>query len=222
MSDTNNVDAVMSNGPEETAAAEQLAKQVEADKAISELQTLEKLAAVPSENAAVAKLNESPIRDVEKSLGDFTKHTFEIINKEYQFQETIEAEIAARLQLDAKDGGFTAKELIALHTNNSVNLNDRVSKVLGPTFTLMTEEVKAEIAARTAEKQQQQAQVNIAIGGNTSPEQMKGLNETVGGGNRDEAQAILQGAFMFQQFLQQLGVKTPMETIAGAQQENQN
>ena len=83
-------------------------------------------------------------------------------------------------------------------------------------------EVKAEIAARTAEKQQQQAQVNIAIGGNASPEQMKGLNETVGGGNRDEAQAILQGAFMFQQFLQQLGVKTPMETIASAQQENKN
>lgn len=215
MSDTNNVNAI-----EDT---EQLARQVEADKAITELQTLEKLATVPSESAAVAKLNESPIRDVEKSLGDFTKHTFEIINKEYQFQETIEAEIAARLQLDAKDGGFTAKELIALHTNNSVNLNDRVSKVLGPTFTLMTEEVKAEIAARTAEKQQQQqAQVNIAIGGNTSPEQMKGLNETVGGGNRDEAQAILQGAFMFQQFLQQLGVKTPTETIASAQQENQN
>ena len=220
MSDTNNIAAVLSNGPEETAAAEQLARQVEADKAITELQTLEKLATVPSESAAVAKLNESPIRDVEKSLGDFTKHTFEIINKEYKFQETIEAEIAARLQLDAKDGGFTAKELIALHTNNSVNLNDRVSKVLGPTFTLMTEEVKAEIAARTAEKQQQ-AQVNIAIGGNTSPEQMKGLNETVGD-NRDEAQAILQGAFMFQQFLQQLGVKTPTETIASAQQENQN
>ena len=221
MSDTNNIAAVLSNGPEETAAAEQLARQVEADKAITELQTLEKLATMPSENVAVAKLNESPIRDVEKSLGDFTKHTFEIINKEYQFQETIEAEIEARLQLDAKDGGFTAKELIALHTNNSVNLNDRVSKVLGPTFTLMTEEVKAEIAARTAEKQQQQAQVNIAIGGNTSPEQMKGLNETVGD-NRDEAQAILQGAFMFQQFLQQLGVKTPTETIASAQQENQN
>lgn len=196
--------------------------QEDADKAIYELQTLEKLATVPSESAAVAKLNESPIRDVEKSLGDFTKHTFEIINKEYQFQETIEAEIAARLQLDVKDGGFTAKELIALHTNNSVNLNDRVSKVLGPTFTLMTEEVKAEIAARTAEKQQQQSQVNIAIGGSTSPEQMRSLNETVGGGNRDEAQSILQGAFMFQQFLQQLGVKTPTETIANAQQENQN
>ena len=101
-------------------------------------------------------------------------------------------------------------------------MNDRVSKVLGPTFTLMTEEVKAEIAARTAEKQQQQSQVNIAIGGNTSPEQMRSLNETVGGGNRDEAQSILQGAFMFQQFLQQLGVKTPTETIANAQQENQN
>lgn len=56
--------------------------QEDADKAIYELQTLEKLATLPSESAAVAKLNESPIRDVEKSLGDFTKHTFEIINKE--------------------------------------------------------------------------------------------------------------------------------------------
>ena len=84
----------------------------------------------------------------------------------------------------------------------------------------MTEEVKAEIAARTAEKQQQQAQVNITIGG-SSPEQMKGLNEKVGS-NRDEAQAILQGAFMFQNFLQQLGVKTPQEALQNAQQGNQN
>ena len=46
MSDTNNVNAI-----EDT---EQLARQVEADKAITELQTLEKLATMPSENVAIA------------------------------------------------------------------------------------------------------------------------------------------------------------------------
>lgn len=191
------------------------------DNDIAVLNQMNAIASAPPTMAVQqAKLNESPVRDVENSLGSFTKHTFEIIKDEYDFQKCIEAEIQARLQLEAKDGGFTAKELIALHTNNSVNLNDRISKVLGPTFSLMTEEVKAEIAARTAAEKQQQASVNIAIGG--SPDQMRGLNETVGGGNRDEAQAILQGAFMFQNFLQQLGVQTPAEKLNAAQQANQN
>lgn len=188
------------------------------DENIEVLEEMNQLASVPSEAAKAARLNESPVRDVENSLGSFTRHTFEIINDEYDFQKSIEAEIQARLQLEAKDGGFTSKELIALHTNNSVNLNDRISKVLGPTFTLMTEEVKAEIAARAAKEQQQQAQVNVNIG--STPEQMKHLNETVGGGNRDETQAILQGAFMFQNFLQQLGVKSPQEKIEEAQKTN--
>lgn len=188
------------------------------DENIEVLEEMNQLASVPSEAAKAARLNESPVRDVENSLGSFTRHTFEIINDEYDFQKSIEAEIQARLQLEAKDGGFTSKELIALHTNNSVNLNDRISKVLGPTFTLMTEEVKAEIAARAAKEQQQQAQVNVNIG--STPEQMKHLNETVGNGNRDETQAILQGAFMFQNFLQQLGIKSPQEKIEEAQKTN--
>lgn len=192
----------------------------DADTSIQALSQLADLASKPSQAAADARLSPSPIRDVENSLGSFTQHTFEIIKDEYDFQKDIQNEIRARLQLDVKDGGFTGKEIIALHTNNSVNLNDRISKVLGPTFTLMTEEVKAEIAARTAQEKQQQAVVNIGIGG--SPDQMRGLNETVGGGNRDEAQAILQGAFMFQNFLQQLGVKTPTETLNAAQNGNQN
>lgn len=194
-----------------------------ADADIAVLNAMNAAAGAPTSPAVEkAKLNESPVRDVENSLGSFTQHTFEIIKDEYDFQKSIEAEIQARLQLDAKDGGFTAKELIALHTNNSVNLNDRISKVLGPTFTLMTEEVKAEIAARTAAEKQQQAQVNINLGGNASPDQMRGLNETVGDGNRDQAQSILQGAFAFQSFLQQLGVKTPQEALDAAQQVKTN
>ncbi len=202
---------------EEKTTTQQTTNDVDTDIAV--LNAMNAVASAPTTPAVEkAKLNESPVRDVENSLGSFTQHTFEIIKDEYDFQKSIEAEIQARLQLEAKDGGFTAKELIALHTNNSVNLNDRISKVLGPTFTLMTEEVKAEIAARTAAEKQQQAQVNINLGNNASPDQMRGLNESVGNGNRDEAQSILQGAFAFQSFLQQLGVKTPQEALNAAQQ----
>ena len=204
---------------DQTTTQQTTTNEVDTDIDIAVLNAMNAVASAPTAPAVEkAKLNESPVRDVENSLGSFTQHTFEIIKDEYDFQKSIEAEIQARLQLEAKDGGFTAKELIALHTNNSVNLNDRISKVLGPTFTLMTEEVKAEIAARTAAEKQQQAQVNINLGNNASPDQMRGLNETVGNGNRDEAQSILQGAFAFQSFLQQLGVKTPQEALNAAQQ----
>jgi hypothetical protein len=163
-------------------------------------------------------MNEAPVRDVESSLASFTKHTFNIISEEYDFQKDIEKEIRARLQLSEKNGGFSSKELIALHTNNFVNLNDRVSKVLGPTFQLMTSEINADIAARAQMEKQQQAQVNISIGQNA--ESAKNLNENCGA--KDEAQAILQGMFQLQNLLQGLGIKTPAEQKAEALQNQTN
>jgi hypothetical protein len=118
---------------------EELTKE-EADKNIAILQEMNDLAKTSSKNVQQARMNEAPVRDVESSLASFTKHTFNIISEEYDFQKDIEKEIRARLQLSEKNGGFSSKELIALHTNNFVNLNDRVSKVLGPTFQLMTSE----------------------------------------------------------------------------------
>lgn len=163
---------------------------------------------------AEAKLHKTPLQDVEESLGSFTKHTFEIVKDEYDFQKAIESEIQARLQLDPKDGGFNSKELIALHTNNSVNLNDRISKILGPTFTLMTEEVRAEINARAQVEKQQQASVNINVG---TPDNMRMANETCGNGNKDNTQAILQGFTQLFNIINAAGVKTPAEKIEDAQ-----
>lgn len=190
----------------------------EADKNIAILQEMNDLAKTNSKNVQQARMNEAPVRDVESSLASFTKHTFNIISEEYDFQKDIEKEIRARLQLSEKNGGFSSKELIALHTNNFVNLNDRVSKVLGPTFQLMTSEINADIAARAQMEKQQQAQVNISIGQNA--ESAKNLNENCG--SKDEAQAILQGMFQLQNLLQGLGVKTPAEQKAEALQNQTN
>ena len=196
---------------------EELTKE-EADKNIAILQEMNELAKTNSKNVQQARMNEAPVRDVESSLASFTKHTFNIISEEYDFQKDIEKEIRARLQLSEKNGGFSSKELIALHTNNFVNLNDRVSKVLGPTFQLMTSEINADIAARAQMEKQQQAQVNISIGQNA--ESAKNLNENCGA--KDEAQAILQGMFQLQNLLQGLGIKTPAEQKAEALQNQTN
>lgn len=188
------------------------------EKEVALLQDLDDKASAPSIAAEEARLSSSPVHDVEESLGQFTKHTFDIIKDEYDFQKCIEDDIRRRLELDPKDGGFTAKEVIALHTNNSVNLNDRVSKVLGPTFQLMTEEVKAEINARNNLEREKQAQVNIAIGGASSAD-IKHLNETVGS-NKDEAQAIMQGMFQMMNLMNQMGVKTNAEQLSSLEQKN--
>ena len=185
---------------------------------IATLETMNKLVSTDSQAVKEARLDSAPIRDVESSLASFTKHTFNIISEEYDFQKKIEDEIKARLQLSEKNGGFSSKELIALHTNNFVNLNDRVSKVLGPTFQLMTSEVNADIAARASIEKQQQAQVNINLG--TDATQAKSLNENCGT-SKEESQAILQGIFQLQNLLQGMGVQTVAEQVKSAEQ-NQN
>lgn len=185
---------------------------------IATLETMNKLANTDSPAVKEARLDSAPIRDVESSLASFTKHTFNIISEEYDFQKKIEDEIKARLQLSEKNGGFSSKELIALHTNNFVNLNDRVSKVLGPTFQLMTSEVNADIAARASIEKQQQAQVNINLG--TDAAQGKNLNENCGS-SKEESQAILQGIFQLQNLLQGMGIQTVAEQVKSAEQ-NQN
>lgn len=175
------------------------------NKDIEILEQMNELASQESPLVKEAKLSPAPVRDVESSLASFTKHTFNIISEEYEFQKEIEKEIMSRLNLPEKEGGFSSKELIALHTNNFVNLNDRVSKVLGPTFQLMTSEVNADIAAR-ASLEKQQAQVNINLG----TENIKKINETCGD-SKEESQAILQGIFQLQNLLKGINIKSPVE-----------
>ena len=150
-----------------------------------------------------AKLDSNkPIKDVEESLSKFTNDTFDIIRDEYSFQKDIESEIQNRLHLEEKDGGFSANQLIALHTNNSVNLNDRVSKVLGPTFQLMTSKQQAEIAAEASQKANPSTTINIGAAGQ---DQMRSLNQ-------DTPQQVLQGINAMAHLLNVL--KTKQNAIA--------
>lgn len=194
-----------------------MAEELNNEQAIEMLEKMQSLANTPSVSVEKARMHEAPVRDVETSLAAFTKHTFNVISEEYDFQKKIEQEIAARLMLDEKQGGFSSKELIALHTNNFVNLNDRVSKVLGPTFQLMTSEINADIAARASLEKQQNAQVNIAIGADGN--RAKVLNETCGD-SKEESQAILQGIFQLQNLLQGMNIKSPAEQKADNQKQD--
>lgn len=187
------------------------------DKNIETLTKMNELATTPSKEVDAAKLdNERPIKDVEESLSAFTKHTFDIIKEEYNFQKEIETEISQRLQLDANDGGFTSNQLIALHTNNSVNLNDRISKVLGPTFQLMTSKQQAEIQANaTAKAAADKASVNINMGGTPgSNEYMKSVNEKA-------SQQTLQGLTQLYNLLGGIDIKQK-ENIAAEQPKDAN
>lgn len=166
-------------------------------KDIQELEKMHTLSQNTSKEVIAAKLDDKPVKDVEESLSSFTKHTFDVIGEEYDFHKLLEAELANRLP------NMSDNQLITLHTNNAVNLNDRISKVLGPTFQLMTAKQQAEISARV---QAEKNQVNIAIGQGATSSQMKSLNENIGG-KPEEAQAVLQGMTQLVSLLGGLGKK---------------
>lgn len=83
----------------------------------------------------------SPIKSVENSLSQFVKDSFDVTRKDFEFNEQIQKEILTRLPQ------LKNTELIALLTNNKVNDNDKLSKLLAPTFQLMTAKQNAEIQA---------------------------------------------------------------------------
>jgi hypothetical protein len=87
----------------------------------------------------------TPVESVEKSLAQFARDSFEIVRNDYDFHQKIQGEVTKRLDK------FTENQLIALLSNDSVNLNDRVSKVMAPTFGLITSKQQSEIAARSTQ-----------------------------------------------------------------------
>lgn len=142
-----------------------------------------------------------PIQEVENSLSKFTRDAFDYIREECNFQSEIENEIRRRLPLDEKEGGFTANQMIALLTNNTVNLNDRISKVLAPTFQLMTAKQQAEIA-KSAEMKSA-----ITINNGVGSEEMKKLNAA-------SSQEVLQGLTNLNNLLNALSNKKTEIEIA--------
>lgn len=165
----------------------------EINKEISTLKELNELAKQESRDVQEAKLDFEPVKDVEKELANFTRQAFKLLTDEYDFQTKIENTLSKRLLLDQSDGGFNNAELITLHTNHSVNVADMISKVLGPTFQLMTAEQTANIQAN-AQMEKQKAQVQVNIQNNNSPDkQMLAANES-----GDVNTQVLQGIFQLQ------------------------
>ena len=65
-----------------------------------------------------AAIIEKPTEVVEKRLSDFVADAFNATNKDFAFQEKLKDELLKRFS------SMTDAQIIALYSNNSVNLND--------------------------------------------------------------------------------------------------
>ena len=95
------------------------------------------------------------------------------------FNKKIQEELLSRLP------NLSENQLLSLFTNSNVNTNDKISKLLGPTFGTLQSRQQAEIAAQAKKEQMQQAAVNVninqenpmKIANDTAPkEALRGLN----------------------------------------------
>jgi hypothetical protein len=149
--------------------------------------------ALSKPNPAVEELKEkTPIQQVEESLVDFSKNTFKIVENDYIFAQQIQNEVLTRLPK------FTENQLIALFSNSQVNLNDRISKVMAPTFGLITSKQQAEIAAKNSIS----LTAGDANGGNIGIRQL----------NASVVQDVLVGLQSFSNMLSSLQQKPSMPT----------
>ena len=143
------------------------------------METLEKMNELaitpPADSEAVKQLELSPLEKVEGDIANFTSDILSIYRTDVETSNAINDKIQQRLQLEEKDGGFTNNQLIALQTNYNTVMNDKLSKTLGPIFTLMTEKQRNEYATKQAEVKQQAA-VNINVGAGTDAN-LRALNE---------------------------------------------
>lgn len=145
---------------------------------IAVLEKMNELAVNPPADSEVAKqLEASPLEKVEGDIANFTSDILSIYKKDVETSNVINERIQQRLALEEKDGGFTNNQLIALQTNYNTVMNDKLSKTLGPIFTLMTEKQRNEYATKQAEAKQQAA-VNINVGAGADAN-IRSLNEGV-------------------------------------------
>lgn len=151
-------------------------EQLTDEKALMTLEKMNELAInPPADSEAVKKLELSPLEKVEGDIANFTSDILSIYRTDVETSNAINDKIQQRLQLEEKDGGFTNNQLIALQTNYNTVMNDKLSKTLGPIFTLMTEKQRNEYATKQAEAKQQAA-VNINVGAGTDAN-IRALNE---------------------------------------------
>lgn len=150
----------------------------EITKEIATLEKMNDLIEQPPAEVVEAKLSKTPLEDVERSLSDFTRDSFDLIRNDFQFREELKEEFRKRLQLDVNQGGISSRDFLGFFNSESVNMNDRISKVLGPTFQLMTAEQQAIQMTKQAELKANSTniQINNANQGQAAQDKMKALN----------------------------------------------
>ena len=145
---------------------------------ITALEKMNELALAEKPSVEVAKID-SPIERVEEKLSDFVSNMFIATREDIEFNKKIQEELLSRLP------NLSENQLLSLFTNSNVNTNDKISKLLGPTFGTLQSRQQAEIAAAAKKEQMQQAAVNVninqenpmKIANDTAPkEALRGLN----------------------------------------------
>lgn len=120
-----------------------------------------------------------PVEAVEQKLSEFVADAFKATNKDLAFNESIKEELIKRLHT------LSDNQLIALFSNTAVNNNDRISKLIAPTFGLMTAEQQALLAL--LQKQQ------TAAAGNVPGAPAEDVTQSLAGMEKDDVRDIMQG-----------------------------
>lgn len=136
-------------------------------KEIATLEKMNELSQITPASVTAVKI-ESPTEAVEQKLSDFVRDAFAATNKDLEFNEKLKEELLSRLD------SMSENQLLALFSSTNLNLNDKISKLIAPTFQLMTAKQNAEIAERNRQEAAQQAAVNVNIG---SSQGMRSVNE---------------------------------------------
>ena len=163
-----------------------MADNIESPEVSSTISTLEQLHDTVGSQQVVENVDNAvivkPVEAVEQKLADFVADAFKATNKDLAFNESLKSEILKRLPK------MSDNQIIALFSNNAVNTNDRISKIIAPTFGLMTAEQQALLAM--LQKQQSQNQTVVNVGSNPQDGLQPGMLD---GMDKDQVRDLLQG-----------------------------
>lgn len=129
------------------------------------------------ENSNIKSVKDEPIAAVEDSLSVFVRDAFEATRSDFDFDTALQNEILSRLP------SMNNSELLALFSTHNVNLNDKMSKVLAPTFGVITSRQQAEIAtSKMATASGQDGKINVTqniqnVNKEVDPEVLQGLTQ---------------------------------------------
>ena len=146
------------------------------DQLTKDLETLENLNRMANQETLPvvedAKIG-TPVEEVEKALVEYYKRELSYMTEIGQMHlESLWLEIEHRIP-EMKTGELinTLQAMKQLH-------NDELSKSTSPIVSLLTKKAEAEIAEKNRQSREYQAATQIQINtGNTSPEQMRSINE---------------------------------------------